>query len=206
MMKITALQVGAIGTNCYILSEEKAGLCAVIDPGDEPVRVAKAIEATGCKPAMILLTHGHFDHYTGVNGLLEKYPQLPVYIHRADTTDAPRSELLYPRLGEKNQRYFKEGDSLTLGDESITVMETPGHSKGSVCLVVEDVIFCGDTLFRMSCGRTDFPGGDYREILLSLKRLGQMSGDYTCYPGHMEATTLSFEREHNPYMRQGMTL
>ena len=205
-MKISALTVGPIGTNCYILADEKVGLCAVIDPGDEPARVAKAVESTGCKPTMILLTHGHFDHYTGVKGLLDIYPDLPVYIHRADTTDAATSELLYPRLGEKNQRYYQEGDVLHLGELTITVMETPGHSKGSVCLVVSNVIFCGDTLFRMSCGRTDFPGGDYREILLSLKRLAELPGDYTCYPGHMEATTLSFERTHNPYMKQGRTL
>lgn len=203
---IVPVQVGPIGTNCYILAEEKAGVCAVIDPGDEPERVEKAIAATNCEPVMILLTHGHYDHYTGVDGLLEKHPDLPVYIHKADTTEDPRSELLYPRLGEKNQRYYKEGDALKLGALTITVMETPGHSKGSVCLVTDNVIFCGDTLFRMSCGRTDFPGGDYREILLSLKRLAELPGDYACLPGHMESTTLDFERQYNPYMKQGMTL
>lgn len=205
-LAITKVEVGPIGTNCYILAEEQAGLCAVIDPGDEPERVAKAIEATKCKPAMILLTHGHFDHYTGVKGLLERYPDLPVYIHPADATDAARSELLFPRLDGKNQRYYKEGDTLHLGALSITVMETPGHSKGSVCLVTDTMIFCGDTLFRMSCGRTDFPGGDYREILQSLKRLAELPGDYACLPGHMESTTLDFERGHNPYMKQGMTV
>lgn len=205
-MKIVTLQVGPIGTNCYILCDEEAAVCAVIDPGDEPRRIAAAIAGTGCTPEMILLTHGHFDHYTGVEGLLELYPALPVYIHRADTADKPGGELLFPHLGEKNQRYYQEGDQLPLGGLTVRVMETPGHSKGSVCLLVGDVIFCGDTLFRLSCGRTDFPGGDYREILESLKRLAQLPGDYTCYPGHMEPTTLSFERQRNPYMKQGMTL
>ena len=108
------------------------------------------IASSGCTPTMILLTHGHFDHYTAVKGLLEKWPELPVYIHESDVTDKPVGSfgLLFPRLPEKNQRYYKEGDRLTLGGLTITVLETPGHSRGSVCLVVGDVIFSGDTLFH----------------------------------------------------------
>ena len=151
-MKIDSLAVGSIGTNCYILQDEAAKLCAVIDPGDEPERILSAVEQTGCTPTMILLTHGHFDHYTAVKGLLEKWPELPVYIHESDVTDKPAGSfsLLFPRLPEKNQRYYKEGDRLTLGGLTITVLETPGHSRGSVCLVVGDVIFSGDTLFHGS--------------------------------------------------------
>ena len=98
-MKIDSLTVGPIGTNCYILQDETAKLCAVIDPGDEAERVARAVEQTGCAPTMILLTHGHFDHYTGVGGLLEKWPDLPVYIHENDVTDraAGGFDLLCPR-------------------------------------------------------------------------------------------------------------
>lgn len=119
------------------------------------------IASSGCTPTMLLLTHGHFDHYTGVAGLLEKWPELPVYIHRADAVDGAGGELRFPRLGEKNQRYYKEGDKLTVGGLTLDVLETPGHSQGSVCLLVEgqSVIFSGDTLFRCSCGRCDFPGG-----------------------------------------------
>ena len=99
-MKIDSLAVGSIGTNCYILQDEAAKLCAVIDPGDEPERILSAVEQTGCTPTMILLTHGHFDHYTAVKGLLEKWPELPVYIHESDVTDKPVSSfgLLFPRL------------------------------------------------------------------------------------------------------------
>ena len=106
-MKIDSLAVGSIGTNCYILQDEAAKLCAVIDPGDEPERILSAVEQTGCTPTMILLTHGHFDHYTAVKGLLEKWPELPVYIHESDVTDKPVGSfgLLFPRLPEKNQRY-----------------------------------------------------------------------------------------------------
>lgn len=205
-MKIDSLAVGSIGTNCYILQDEAAKLCAVIDPGDEPERILSAVEQTGCTPAMILLTHGHFDHYTAVKGLLEKWPELPVYIHKNDVTDKSVGSfsLLFPRLPEKNQRYYKEGDRLTLGGLTITVLETPGHSRGSVCLVVGDVIFSGDTLFHGSCGRTDFAGGSYEDILRSLKKLAQLPGQYQVYPGHDRSTNLDFERRVNPYVKQGL--
>ena len=207
-MKVLSAMVGPIMTNCYILCDEAAKVCAVIDPGDEPKRIEAMIASCGCSPVMILLTHGHFDHCTGVAGLLEKWPDLPVYIHEADVTDGVGGELTFRRLGEKNQRYWHEGDTLTVGGLTLRVMETPGHSRGSVCLLVEGqgVIFSGDTLFRGNCGRCDFPGGDYRAMLRSLARLGQLEGQYQVYPGHEAATDMEYERKYNPYMKQGMTL
>lgn len=207
-MKVLSLMVGPIMTNCYLLCDEVAKVCAVIDPGDEPERIEALMATTGCTPVMILLTHGHFDHCTGVAGLLEKWPDLPVYIHEADVTDSSGSELTFRRLGEKNQRYYHEGDTLTVGGLTLRVMETPGHSRGSVCLLVEGqgVIFSGDTLFRGNCGRCDFPGGDYRAMLRSLARLGRLEGQYRVYPGHEEATDMDYERKANPYMKQGMLL
>ena len=207
-MKVLSLMVGPIMTNCYLLCDEVAKVCAVIDPGDEPERIEALMATTGCTPVMILLTHGHFDHCTGVAGLLEKWPDLPVYIHEADVTDGVGGELTFRRLDEKNQRYWHEGDTLTVGSLTLRVMETPGHSRGSVCLLVEGqgVIFSGDTLFRGNCGRCDFPGGDYRAMLRSLARLGRLEGQYQVYPGHEAATDMEYERKYNPYMKQGMTL
>ena len=203
-MRVLSLVVGPIMTNCYILCDEAAKVCAVIDPGDEAGRIEEEIASSGCTPTMILLTHGHFDHCTGVAGLLEKWPELPVYIHEADVVDTVGDQLKFCRLGEKNQRYYHEGDKLTVGN----LMETPGHSQGSVSLLVEGqhVIFSGDTLFRGNCGRCDFPGGDYRAMLRSLGRLGKLEGQYTVYPGHEEATDMDYERKANPYMRHGMTV
>ena len=207
-MKVLSAMVGPIMTNCYILCDEAAKVCAVIDPGDEPKRIEAMIASTGCTPVMILLTHGHFDHCTGVAGLLEKWPALPVYIHEADVTDSSGSELTFRRLDKKHQRYYHDGDTLTVGGLTLRVMETPGHSRGSVCLLVEGqgVIFSGDTLFRGNCGRCDFPGGDYRAMLRSLARLGRLEGQYQVYPGHEAATDMEYERKYNPYMKQGMTL
>ena len=207
-MKVLSAMVGPIMTNCYILCDEAAKVCAVIDPGDEPKRIEAMIASCGCSPVMILLTHGHFDHCTGVASLLEKWPDLPVYIHEADVTDGVGGELTFRRLDEKNQRYWHEGDTLTVGGLTLRVMETPGHSRGSVCLLVEGqgVIFSGDTLFQGNCGRCDFPGGDYRAMLRSLARLGRLEGQYQVYPGHEAATDMEYERKYNPYMKQGMTL
>ena len=207
-MKIETMAVGPIMTNCYLLCDEESKVCAVIDPGEEGDRVAQWVEKSGCALQYILLTHGHYDHYTGVEALLRHYPDTPVYIHPNDAVESVSSpwSLKFPRLGESNQRWYGEGDELPLGKLTVGVMETPGHSSGSVCLVVEDAIFAGDTLFWGSCGRTDFPDGDYRAIRLSLARLGRMEGNYRVYPGHDRATDLDSERKGNPYMRHGLTM
>ena len=202
-MTIKTLQVGPIMTNCYLLCDEDAKVCALIDPGDDAARVEKLVEQSGCALRYILLTHGHFDHTSAVRPLLERYPDVPVYIHEKDSVTGRGGELLFTRVDEQHQRYYKEGDVLPLGGLSLRVMETPGHSEGSVCLLLdrEHVIFAGDTLFRCSCGRTDFAGGDYREMLQSLARLGNLPGSYRVYPGHGMDTTLAEEKRYNPYLR-----
>lgn len=203
-MTIKTLQVGPIMTNCYILCDEANKVCAIVDPGDDGAHICKAVAATGCTPVAVYMTHGHFDHWNGLGEVLDAYPDLPVYIHEAEVIDGRGGDLRFPRLKEHNQRYYDEGDTITVGDLTLTVMVTPGHSPGSVCLVVGDTIFSGDTLFRANCGRCDFPGGDYRKMLSSLARLGRMEGQYTVYPGHDRATDMDYERSHNPYMLQGM--
>ena len=206
-MKIQTIPVGQLMTNCYLVCDEQAKVCAVVDPGDEAGRIIDAVERSGCQVRFVLLTHGHYDHFTGLAGLLEKY-DVPVYIHPADAEEGRNNpwSLKFPRLDDAHQRWYGEGDTLTLGSLIIHVLSTPGHSKGRVCLVVEDAILAGDTLFYGSCGRTDFPGGDYKEMLLSLARLARLEGNYRVYPGHDRATDLEWERRMNPYMRQGLTL
>ena len=145
-MHITSLQVGPIMTNCYLLCDEAAKVCALIDPGDDAPQVADMVARSGCALRYILLTHGHFDHTSAVRPLLEQYPDVPVYIHEKDTADTERGELLFRKVGPENQRYYKEGDTLPLGGLTLRVLETPGHSEGSVCLLVEGqgVLFAGD--------------------------------------------------------------
>ena len=204
-IRIKTLVVGMVGTNCYLVYDNETKKAAVVDPGDSADKIVNMAVSLGLKPEAILLTHGHFDHTSAVRPLLEKHPDVPVYIHEKDAVDTERGELLFRKVGPENQRYYKEGDTLPLGGLTLRVLETPGHSEGSVCLLVEGqgVLFAGDTLFRCSCGRCDFPGGDYRKMLASLGRLAALEGNLRVLPGHDRETTLDYERRVNPYMRQG---
>ncbi|MCI7734598.1 MAG: MBL fold metallo-hydrolase [Dysosmobacter sp.] len=202
-MDIQILQVGPIGTNCYLLCDETEKLCAVVDPGGDAARVAAAVVDTGCAPCAILLTHGHYDHTGGVAELRAKWPDVPVYLNHRDQYegDAYLQQLFPPVPGAKD---YDEGDTVQVGTLTLTVLATPGHSEGSVTLRCGDVLLCGDTLFAGSCGRTDFPGGSVKKIMASLKRLGSLEGDLQVYPGHMETSTLDQERSWNPYLHQAM--
>lgn len=198
-MNIKAMQVGPIGTNCYIL--EDARQAAVIDPGGDASRLLAALE--GLEVRYILLTHGHYDHTGAAAALAAAFPQAAVYIHESDYRDVDPG--LFPLRAElPGVNFYGEGDRLTLGGLELQVLHTPGHSEGSVTLRCGDVLFCGDTLFAGSCGRTDFPGGDTAKILASLRRLGELEGDLRVLPGHMEGSTLGRERQVNPYLRQAM--
>ena len=202
-MKIKTLCVGPIGTNCYILCDEAAKVCAVIDPGGDAEAVAAAVKETGCTPCSILLTHGHYDHTTAVPDLVKALPGVQVYIHQADANGA--GSQLFPLAAQvKDLNNYDEGDTLSLGSLTIEVLHTPGHSKGSVTLKVGDVLFTGDTLFCGSCGRTDLRGGSYEEIMASLKRLGELEGDFHVCPGHDRTSTLERERKYNPFLLEAM--
>ena len=202
-MKVKLLRVGPIGTNCYILEDDQTNLAAVIDPGDEPELIQEALEKEGVEVRYLLLTHGHYDHTTAVPALHRVYPQADIYIHQADANGA--GSTLFPLAGEVDDlKLYDEGDVIRLGDHEIQVLHTPGHSPGSVTLKVEDVLFTGDTLFAGSCGRTDLRGGSYEEIMASLKRLGQLEGDFHVCPGHDVTSTLDRERRINPFLREAM--
>lgn len=202
-MKVKLLRVGPIGTNCYILEDDQTNLAAVIDPGDEPELIQEALEKEGVEVRYLLLTHGHYDHTTAVPALHRVYPQADIYIHQADANGA--GSTLFPLAGEvDDQKLYDEGDVIRLGDHEIQVLHTPGHSPGSVTLKVEDVLFTGDTLFAGSCGRTDLRGGSYEQIMQSLKRLGELKGDFHVCPGHEATSTLERERRSNPFLMEAM--
>lgn len=202
-MNIKVLPVGELGTNCYILSDEDSKLAAVIDPGDEAGRILAQVKEDGVQVKYILLTHGHYDHTTAVPELHEAVPDARIYIHQADSHGA--GGRLFPLASQVDDLLlYDEGDVLKLGGLSIEVMNTPGHSLGSVVLKVGDVLFTGDTLFAGSCGRTDLRGGNYEQMLASLKRLARLEGDYRVLPGHDVASTLNRERQTNYYMKEAM--
>ena len=194
-MEITVFQLGSLGTNCYIVKDDKA--CAIVDPGASGEALADWLVQEGLQPAYVLLTHGHYDHVGGVEALRDRFAGLPVYVHEADTQ-------LTPDLSRGLQwtHFYGEGDVLTMGKLSFRVLHTPGHTPGSVCLQSGDALFCGDTLFAGSCGRTDFPGGSWTEMLRSLRRLSKLEGNLQVLPGHGEPSTMEAERQYNPYMKE----
>jgi glyoxylase-like metal-dependent hydrolase (beta-lactamase superfamily II) len=206
-MIFDTIPVGQIDTNCYLIGDEKENICAVVDPGGSPERVLSMIEKSGLEPQMILLTHGHWDHVGAIPALLERWPDLPVYAHEKELcpADEPNPHYFFPHAG-KNQRTYGEGDALSLGGLTLKVLHTPGHSAGSVVLLVEDVMLSGDTLFAGTCGRYDLSGGDGEQMLQSLKRLAALEGDYKVCPGHGPLSALERERQTNPYMKQAMGL
>lgn len=202
-MKVSVMQVGPIGTNCYFLQDEESGLMAIIDPGDDWERILHQVKKAEGEVKYILLTHGHYDHTTAVPDLVKALPGVQVYIHQADTNGA--GSQLFPLAAQvKDLNNYDEGDTLPLGSLTIEVLHTPGHSKGSVTLKVGDVLFTGDTLFCGSCGRTDLRGGSYEEIMASLKRLGELEGDFHVCPGHDRTSTLERERKYNPFLLEAM--
>lgn len=203
-MKIKTLAVGDLATNCYILADEVSKLCAVIDPGDEAERILAQVHGEGWQVKYILLTHGHYDHTIAVPALHEALPEAEIYIHQADSHGA--GGRLFPLAAQVDDLLlYDEGDTLALGGLTIEVMNTPGHSLGSVVLKVGDVLFTGDTLFAGCCGRTDLRGGDYGQMLASLKRLGEMEGDLRVLPGHDISSSLDRERKTNHYMMMAMS-
>ena len=193
-MKIDTLTVGPIGTNCYIVSPDQGDEALIIDPGDEKDTIIKALGNR--RAAAVLLTHGHFDH----TGALSAFSGLPIYIHPSDEIMLKDPEWsvgsqggdLRPRPAATD--FVQEGARLHLAGLEILVLHTPGHTKGSVCYRIGNALFTGDTLFRQGYGRTDFPGGDFAELMASLKRLLRLGEDLAVYPGHGESTTLFRER------------
>ncbi len=196
-MQIYTFQLGQLGTNCYIVTDEETKRCAVVDPGASGDKVADWLEQQGLTPKFILLTHGHFDHVGGVKALVARYPGLPVYLHPDDQNMTPelRGDLFWTD-------FYEDGDELTLDSVTFRVLHTPGHTEGSVCLLAGEVMLSGDTLFAGSCGRTDFPGGSWEKMMASMQRLASLKQNYKVLPGHGEATRLDDEREHNPYMKE----
>jgi glyoxylase-like metal-dependent hydrolase (beta-lactamase superfamily II) len=188
-MLIKTLTVGPIETNCYIVTDEKTRGCVVIDPGAEAAVLLNYLEENRLNCHFILLTHGHFDHVGGVRAIADA-ARCPVRINEKDLALPPfitNGKLCYTDL-------LKEGATVQVGKLFFTVLETPGHTPGSVCLRCGNALFSGDTLFAGGCGRTDLPGGSAAELRESLKRLAAIPENLTVLPGHGEATTLDRER------------
>lgn len=202
------MMLGMIGTNCYIFWDDNSKECAVVDPGAKGEKPAALIRELGLTPVGVLLTHSHFDHILGIPGLRAVWPDLPVYCHSADI-QREKTQITFgtefPTVTAfGNLTTYGEGDKVAVGPLQVEVLHTPGHTPGSVTLKVGDALFTGDTLFQGSMGRTDLAGGDYGQIMASLRRLAALPGDFKVYPGHEGSSTLEAERAYNPCIREAL--
>lgn len=196
MLQVHTLTLGLYQTNCYLVHNEGAKECIVIDPGYEANTILNRAALLGLEIKAILLTHGHFDHVGAVRQIAAD-TDCDVYLQEQELTlpgamtDGPIYHThLYPAEGK-----------FQVAGMDIAVLHTPGHTPGSVCLLIADAMFSGDTMFAGSMGRCDFPGSSIFDMRKSMKKLYNLAGDFRVFPGHAEATTLEYERKTNPYLR-----
>ena len=208
-MILRSLVVGPLEVNCYILGCERTGLSAVIDPGGDGDYILDTLDKEGLHLIYIINTHGHFDH-TGANRPLKEATGAQLMIHRADLPLLERGARSAAQWGlwvddsPPPDRFLEEGDGIVFGDVTLQVLHTPGHSPGGISLYTDGMVFVGDTLFAGSIGRTDFPGGDYRTLIYSVRRkIFPLGDDVIVYPGHGPETTVGQERRFNPFFREG---
>ncbi len=197
-MQISLLFPGSFAANCYLLEDN--GQVLIIDPSAAATSILRKVQEMGATPIGVLLTHGHFDHIMSVDTLREQIPGLPVYIHEADApmlTDGDKNGFATffgkERIWGGADAFLHHGDTLKVGNATLEVIHTPGHSPGSVCYLCreDNFMLTGDTLFADSIGRCDLWGGSHPVIMNSLRSLRQLDGNLTIYPGHGDSSRLS---------------
>ena len=205
-MKIKSMEVGSFAANCYLVSCEETGESILIDPGAQAQQILQMVEDAEAKVKYIVHTHGHVDHM-GAAADIKKALGVPLLIHDADSEliKNPHDDL-GAYFGEVKpvhpDRSLQDREKITFGNAELEIITTPGHSKGSVCLYGETILFSGDTLFSGSIGRTDLPGGSFDEIIRSIKeKLLVLPDDTAVYPGHGPATTIAREKQYNPFLK-----
>ncbi|MCX7780574.1 MAG: MBL fold metallo-hydrolase [Negativicutes bacterium] len=206
-MKIIALQVGNLGTNCYIAYDERAREAIVVDPGGNAQEIMAEIRRAGLAVKYIVNTHGHADHVLANLKIKEATGAL-LLIHQDDAgmlTSPHRNLSTFIGGGAvcgPADQMLNDGDVIEAGSMKFTVLHTPGHTPGGICLYCDNVLFSGDTLFAESIGRTDFPGGSYRQLLDSIReKLLVLADEVKVYPGHGPETTIGWERRMNPFIQ-----
>ena len=212
-MEIEVLKVvcSVMDNNTYIVYRENERTALILDPSFCTDKYERAMETYGLEGAAILLTHGHFDHIASVDRLRNKY-HCPVYIHKNDAdmlTDPEKNQsgsMMREPVATAPADHIIDGEEmLAVGGMTVKVVETPGHTPGGVCYIIDGRLFTGDTLFAGSIGRTDFPGGSMIDMITSLKKLKELPEDYTVYPGHMETSSLKHEKINNYYMHYDLS-
>ena len=201
-MEIRKVVAGIYGANCYIVMDKKTKEAVVIDPGGDVDDIIKAIAAIEAKVKYILLTHGHVDHTSGVEELKD-ITKATVCINKNDDDLISNGEHLFGPLIEGGaDKLLKQDDVIRVSDIDVICIDTPGHTPGGMCFLIENYVFTGDTLFCGSIGRTDFSGGDFKTIITSIKsKLLSLPEDTIVYPGHGSCSTINSEKLNNPFLQ-----
>lgn len=205
-MYMRCLPVGPLQANCYLVWDDELRGCA-IDPGGEAQRIARFLEEEGVTIEAILVTHGHVDHVEGVSGLAQvtgATVYCSSYASRTLSGAEGCSATGYPipAVSAEDIKIVADGESLPVGDFTVSVIETPGHTPGDLTFEIGGHLFCGDLLFHRSVGRTDFPGGDFPTLLRSIARLAKVFPSATpVHPGHMQSTKIGDELASNPFLQ-----
>jgi hydroxyacylglutathione hydrolase len=205
-MILVRLTVGPLQVNCFILADEKTKEAVVIDPGDDAQDILKVIKDKGLIVRYIVNTHAHFDH-VGANKAVKEATGAELLLHEADApvlatvAGQSRSFGMNPVSSPPPDRLLKHGDKIVAGEVSLKVLHTPGHTPGGISLLEQGLVFTGDSLFAGSIGRTDFPGGDLKILLRSIKtNLMMLPDDTKVFSGHGPASTIGDERRENPFL------
>ncbi len=211
-MEVITKPLGVLESNCYLVYNGERNTI-IIDPGADAGDIVSLINENELHPVCIVLTHGHFDHVTAVKELKDEYPDIKIYLHEKDYGFYLKGRKLASQFLGMNYddltmpddvEFVLEGDIIEAGDLSFKVVHTPGHTQGCISLVSEQdrVIFSGDTLFKLSIGRTDLEGGNTNQLFQSIKsKLFTLDDAFTVYPGHGESTTIGEEKKNNPHFR-----
>jgi glyoxylase-like metal-dependent hydrolase (beta-lactamase superfamily II) len=206
-MRIETITVGGFAMNCYLVIDEESGEAIYIDPGAEAEHLIEKVSELGVTPKFIINTHCHIDHTAEVASVKNHF-NIPFYIHKSELSllDSLKDQgnffgvdvLGIPEVTD----YVDEGDTLNFGTKQITIFHTPGHSPGGISIKIDNSVFVGDCLFMDSIGRTDLPGGNYEQLIGSIKtKLLTLEDSTNVYPGHGPSTTIGRERLHNPFLQ-----
>lgn len=206
-MIVKSIEVGPIGTNCYFVINEKNNQGVVVDPGGSSERIVTLLKELNLDVKAIFITHGHMDHIGALKDIKE-FTKASIYVSKLDAPMLinPQSNLSAFMGAEIScppaDKNYGDGDEIEVGGLKFKILATPGHTPGGVCICIDNIVFCGDTIFCESVGRTDFPGGSYEQILKSIKtKILILSPETILYPGHGPATSVDWEKRRNPFLQ-----